>query len=375
MFPIDQLGKVKSVQVSHAHWTANLDTTLRTLPSDIDPDKDVWVSSIPFSYGINAKFSLALSVMLGIPVVVMKESLTVSTARIIDDYKITFLFVTPPLAASIAKADLGQLSLKSIRWLLSAGAPVHYKIRDAVEAKFHGVPLRVEWGMTECLLLAYELENSNRKQGSSGIIVPNVECKVIDPISGFELDVGETGEICVRNRLCKFNGYRNNPSATRELLDSDGWAHTGDLGYIDAESHVYIVDRLKELIKVGDGYGLHTTGGELESYLFDHPAISMVAVVGVRNPDTQFEMPTAFVVPKDGHTPSVQLSNEIAAYLADRVSPYKRLTGGVYFRSSLPTIGFKINRQALRADATRLREIQIPEVRFMPLPLQVKEAS
>ncbi|KAL2812988.1 hypothetical protein BJX63DRAFT_432277 [Aspergillus granulosus] len=347
-------GTIKSVLTTHAHWAANLLTTKLTVPSNTDPANDVWISSLPFAYGINAKLNLGLNVLLGIPVVIVLKPFDKESLPLIDTYGITFLFVTPPLAAQIAKAEkTAQTTFRSIKWLLSAGAPLHEKIRHAVQERFNGIPLTLEWGTTETLLIALQIDEKSTVPGSSGTLVHGIEARVIDLDTGVDLGVDEKGEILVRNTLARFAGYKDNEEANKDF-DSEGWFHSGDVGYLDSNSNVFIVDRLKELLRVGDGYGTHVSTGEFEAVLFDHPAVATAIVVGIRDVETQQEHPTAFVILQPGEQEKraekdlARLAVEIEAFVEKRLGSFKRLTGGVWFLEKYPTVGYKINRQRLK---------------------------
>ncbi|KAL1837591.1 hypothetical protein VTJ49DRAFT_3632 [Mycothermus thermophilus] len=347
-------GNVKSFLTTHAHWAANLLTTKLTVPRDTDPAKDVWISSLPFAYGINAKLNLGLNILLGIPVIILQQPFDRSTFHLIDTYGITFLFVTPPLAAQIAKSEKKEgTTFSSIKWLLSAGAPVHTKIRDAVRDKFNGVPLTLEWGTTETLLIALQIDEASKVPGSSGTLVHGFQARVLDIETGKDLGYNEQGEILVRNTLAKFAGYKDNEVANRDF-DADGWFRTGDVGYLDENSNVFIVDRLKELLRVGDGYGTHASADEFEAVLFDHPAVSTAVVVGIRDQETQQEHPTAFVVLQPGAVRSdspdafQRLAEELERYTETKLGKFKRLSGGVWFVEKYPYVGYKINKRRLK---------------------------
>ncbi|PNY24580.1 4-coumarate-CoA ligase [Tolypocladium capitatum] len=351
-------GNVKSLLTTHAHWVTNLLTTRLTIPEDTDPEKDVWMSTVSFSYGINAKLILGLNILLGIPAIILMNPFDESTFHLIDQYCITFLFVTPPLAAKIAKQEKRHdATYKSIKWLLCAGAPVHTKIRDAVQEKFNGVRLSLEWGTTETLLIALQIDDASSVPGSSGTLVHGMEARVLDITTGQDLSHNKHGEILVRNTLARFAGYKDNPEANKSF-GADGWFRTGDVGYIDETSNVFIVDRLKELLRVGDGYGSHASADEFEAALFDHPAVATAVVVGIRDEDTQQEHPTAFIIlqPEVTQTGDVdkeqlalsKLAVELETHVENKLGKFKRLSGGAYFVEKYPYVGFKINRRRLK---------------------------
>uniref|UniRef100_A0AC34FKN3 Uncharacterized protein n=1 Tax=Panagrolaimus sp. ES5 TaxID=591445 RepID=A0AC34FKN3_9BILA len=136
-------------------------------------------------------------------------------------------------------------------------------------------------------------ENDKSRVDVVGKLLSNFEIKVIDP-SGKELPLGEIGEFCLRTPTLMM-GYLGKPQATAESIDDDGWYHTGDIGKIDKEGYVYVIDRLKELIKVK---GYQVAPAELEDILLSHHEIADAAVVGIPD-DAAGEVPKAFVVRKN----------------------------------------------------------------------------
>jgi 4-coumarate--CoA ligase len=342
-------GKMKSVVTTHAHYIATMEATRRTIPPNTDPDRDQWLSSLSLGFFINAKLHMSLNVLLGIPVVMMDQPFDQESISIIKRHAITFLFLTPPIAAKLAKLDIPSSDLSSVKWLLSAGAPMHANLREAVSAKFSGTHLTLEWGTSETMLIAIQMDEQSRRPGSSGTLVNAVQAKVIDTESGDELAPNEEGELLVRNSIARYAGYKDNDVAN-QAFDSEGWFHTGDYGFLDDSCNVYIVDRLKELLRVGDGYGSHVSAAELETVVFDHPIVASVVVVGVHNDRTQVDEPTAFVVLKPDFQAKAgrELAAEIEKFAARKLVGLKRLTGGVYFVPKYPTVGFKIDRRALK---------------------------
>lgn len=344
-------GAIKSVLMPHLHWNVNTLTTALTVPGNTNCDEDTWIATLPFAYGITAKLYMGLNLLLGIPVIIPLQPFNRTTLSLIDTYNITFLFVTPPLAAEIAKSDV-QGSFDSIKWLLSAGAPIHTSIREAIQNKFHETRLALEWASTETLLIALQLDGVTYPPGSSGSLVNGMEARVVSLQTGEELGANEQGEILVRNSLCKFAGYLNNATANNDF-DGEGWYHSGDVGYIDQDGHVFIIDRVKQFLRVGDGYGTHLAPGELEAALFDHPAVGMAVVIGIRNEATQLEHPTAFIVLRDNYvsakseTHIQDLAAELERLVEEKLGTFKRLSGGVYFVEKYPQTGFKVNRRML----------------------------
>jgi 4-coumarate--CoA ligase len=178
------------------------------------------------------------------------------------------------------------------------------------------------------------------RPGTVGVLVANCEARVVDPETGDDLGVGADGELWIRGPNV-MQGYLNNPGATASTIDDDGWLHTGDIGHVDADGYWYIVDRVKELIKVK---GFQVPPAELEALLITHPAVADVAVVGI--PDEEAgERPKAFVVLKPGVSAS---EDEIEAFVSGHVASYKRL-GQVAFVDAIPkSPSGKILRRLLR---------------------------
>ena len=143
----------------------------------------------------------------------------------------------------------------------------------------------------------------------------NTECKIIAVETGEELGAEQEGEVLIRGPQV-MKGYLNNPQATAETIDDEGWLRTGDVGYVDGDGYLYIVDRVKELIKYK---GFQVAPAELEALLLTHPAVADAAVIP--SPDEEAgELPKAFVVLKGEAT-----ADEIMSYVAEQVAPHKKV--------------------------------------------------
>lgn len=361
-------GKLKTVITTHAHFIAALEATLHTVPKNTDPDTDTWLSSLSFGFFINSKLHIGLNILLGIPVVIMDTVFGPDTLDIVERHGITFLFVPPPVAASFAKLDGSRKSVDvgSIKWLLSAGASMHEGLQQATSRKLNGVHLDLEWGTSETLLIAIQMDGHDSPAGSSGVLVNGIEAKVIDTVTHEELEAGESGEIYIRNTACRYAGYKANDTANRETFDGEGWFHSGDYGYIDDDRNVFITDRLKELIRVGGGYGVHISGTELESVIFSHPAVSQVVVTGVSDATAGVERPTAFVIlaPEWQEKQDVALTS-LRQWVRERLTGLQTLNGGFFCLTEFPLIGFKINRRALKSFAVNSRLKEKADARTM----------
>ena len=180
----------------------------------------------------------------------------------------------------------------------------------------------------------------NQPNGWVGIGIANTETRIVDPETGEDQGVGGVGEIWVRGPQV-MKGYLNNPEATAATIDADGFLHTGDIGVIDEDGHVTIVDRLKELIKYK---GFQVAPAELEALLLTHPAVADAAVIGVADEEAG-ETPRAFVVLKPGQEVT---ADEITAFMQDKVATYKVVHDVVFIDAIPKSASGKILRRMLR---------------------------
>src|SRR5204863_1144371 len=183
------------------------------------------------------------------------------------------------------------------------------------------------------------------KPGSVGVTVPNTEVNIVDPLSQALLGVDEDGEVWVRGPQV-MKGYLNNESATKSTIDDDGWLHTGDVGHIDADGHLFIVDRLKELIKYK---GFQVPPTELEALLLTHPQIADAAVIGLPD-DEAGEIPAAYVVLKQGQDATAA---DIQDFVAERVASYKQVRILTFVDAIPKSASGKILRRVLRDQASQ----------------------
>jgi acyl-CoA synthetase (AMP-forming)/AMP-acid ligase II len=226
-----------------------------------------------------------------------------------------------------------------VRKLFSGAAPLGADVIAQCTARV-GCVLQQGYGMTEASPATHTTSevDAEIKPGSVGTLVPNTECRVVDPATREDVAPGEDGEIWVRGPQVML-GYLNQPDATRATLDEDGWLHTGDIGHADEDGHFFIVDRLKELIKYK---GMQVPPAELESVLLSHPAVADAAVVAQKDDDAG-EIPRAFVVLKAPAT-----AEDLMAFVAARVAPYKKIRR-VEFIAAIPkSPSGKILRRVLR---------------------------
>ncbi|KAM7266502.1 hypothetical protein ACFE04_004399 [Oxalis oulophora] len=296
-------------------------------------------------YALNSVMLCGLRV--GAAILIMPRFDVDLVLGLIEKYKVTVAPVVPPVVLQFAKSpDVEKYDVSTIRIMKSGAAPMGKELEDAMKAKFPNATLGQGYGMTEAgpvlaMCLAFAKEPFEIKSGACGTVVRNAEMKIVDPETGASLPRNQAGEICIRgDQIMK--GYLNDPDATTKTIDKDGWLHTGDIGYIDNDDELFIVDRLKELIKYK---GFQVAPAELEALLIAHPLINDAAVVAMKD-DSAGEVPVAFVVRSNG---SEITEDEIKQYISKQVVFYKRLNR-VFFVDAIPKApSGKILRKELRA--------------------------
>jgi len=245
------------------------------------------------------------------------------------NYKPHVLNIVPPLLSFIALNPniTREEHLSGVHTIGCGGAPIPKKVLDAISNKLQGqeVAIKEGYGMTECPLVS---RTKVFTPGSVGKLLNNFKAKVVDPETGELMGRNQPGELCLHHDMVMM-GYLDNPEETNQTL-RDGWLHTGDIVYIDEEDDIYIVDRLKDMIKV-KGYQVSPT--ELEREIQKMPAVLEVAVIGVPDEKTG-EAPKAFIVAREQGTLTGEMVNQFIEQL--QIAKYKELTGGVAFLDQLP---------------------------------------
>uniref|UniRef100_A0A7N0VH91 4-coumarate--CoA ligase n=1 Tax=Kalanchoe fedtschenkoi TaxID=63787 RepID=A0A7N0VH91_KALFE len=308
---------------------------------------DVIMCVLPMFHIYSLNSILLCGLRAGAAILIMQKFEIVTLLELVQKYKVTIAPFVPPIVLAIAKSPMvDQYDLSSIRMVMSGAAPMGKELEDTVRAKLTNAKLGQGYGMTEAgpvlsMCLAFAKEPMEIKSGACGTVVRNAEMKIVDPDTGAALPKNQAGEICIRGTQI-MKGYLNDPVATQNTIDKEGWLHTGDIGYVDDDDEVFIVDRLKELIKYK---GFQVAPAELEALLINHPNISDAAVVSMKD-EAAGEVPVAFVVRSNG---SKITEDEIKQYISKQVVFYKRISR-VFFIESIPKApSGKILRKDLRA--------------------------
>ena len=338
-------GAPKGVMLSHRNLVANVEQA--TGPVDVRSSDRV-LAVLPFFhiYGMTVLMHLSLrqrAVLVTMPRFDLAEFL-----RLIQEQRISYAFIAPPIAVALAKHPLvDDYDLSSLETLLSGAAPLDDALGRAVAQRLD-VEVLQGYGMSELSPVSHVTpRGAGLPLTSCGPTVPNMQSRIVDLETGEDVPLPDSGisargELWVRGPNVML-GYLDNPEATAAMIDAEGFLHTGDIAHVDADGNVSIVDRLKELIKYK---GYQVAPAELEAVLLSSPQVADAAVAG--RPDEEAgEVPVAFVVPRGEPT-----ADDIMAFVAERVSPYKRIRAVEFVESIPKSASGKILRRELPTGPT-----------------------
>ncbi|MCU0497296.1 MAG: 4-coumarate--CoA ligase family protein [Anaerolineae bacterium] len=331
-------GLPKGVMLTHYNLVSNI---AQMRPSiDFGPD-DTMIGILPFYHIYGMIVVMSFMLYVGGTVVTMPQFDLETFLKIMQDYRITRACLVPPIIVALAKhPSVDHYDLSHLKQIFSGAAPLSAELQAAVSKRIGCLAVQ-GYGLTETSPVTHATPNDRDqvKVGSVGPSLANTQVCIVDIGSRQLLGAGQEGEIWIRGPQV-MKGYLNNPSATAHMIDSEGWLHTGDIGYVDQDGYLYVVDRLKELIKYK---GLQVAPAELEGVLLQHDAIADVAVIGT--PDEMAgEVPKAYIVLKPNRALSAE---EIMSFVAEQVAPHKKIRR-VEFVAQIPkSASGKILRRVL----------------------------
>ncbi|HMQ31641.1 MAG TPA: long-chain fatty acid--CoA ligase [Chloroflexaceae bacterium] len=332
-------GAAKGIMLSHAACVANAHQ-IRAW-GHLQPDDRI-LAVLPLFHGYGMSVNMNAALLAGGEIVLLPRFNAREVLKTIQRRRPTFFTGVPTMFVAFSNLpELERYRLDSLKGIFVGAAPLTLAIKEAFEARTGGRMIE-GYGLTEVVTaIMANPYRGQHKLGSVGVPFPDVEVRVVSLEDGRELPPGEQGEVVLRSPTMML-GYYNRPEATAEAI-RDGWLYTGDIGSLDEDGYLSLIDRKKDLIIVG---GFNVFPREVEEALFQHPKVREGVVVGVPD-DYAGERVKAFVVLREGETAT---SEEIIAFLRERLTRYK-VPSEVEFRAELPKsmIG-KVLRRALREE-------------------------
>jgi len=345
-------GTPKGAMLTHANLTAAcaqyMETTIGADPPGIGEGQERTLLVLPLFHIYALSAVMILGIRLGAELVLHPRFDPAAVAKDIAEKKITIFPGVPTMHVALLNLPgIEKTDLSSLKVCGSGGAPLPVAVQQRFQA-LAGCRLTEGWGMSETSPSGtFTPRTGPIKPGSCGIPAPCIQMKFID-VANPEREVafGERGEICVKGPNV-MKGYWKQPEATANAMTSDGFFRTGDVGYMDEDGYLYIVDRTKDMLLCG---GFNVYPRNIEEAIYQHPSVSEVSVIGV--PDAyRGEIPKAFVKLKAGAPPLTL--EELKAFLKDRLGKHEMI-GALEVRDELPkTPVGKISKKELRAYETR----------------------
>ncbi|KAG7088258.1 hypothetical protein E1B28_012272 [Marasmius oreades] len=325
---------------------------------------DVAMAVLPFYHIYGLVLNLHFLFYSGVSIVVVPKFNFEEMLKSIVRHRINHLMLVPPQAILLCKhPSVKNYDLSVIRTLVIGAAPLSHEVNHQLFNLLPNAQIGQAYGMTETSTATawWPIEQKRGTSGCTGKLMPGVKARIVKPdgsLAGFD----EPGELVVYSPSSALR-YINNEEATKETF-VDGWVRTGDEAKIDRNLGLWILDRIKEIMKVR---GFQVAPAELEGCILDHPEVSDVCVVGVPD-DFSGEVPMAFVVPNQEAAQRIKsdprVASEIKAsvikHVADNKVAYKGLSGGVEFVEIIPrNPSGKLLRRVLRDRARAMRESKV----------------
>ncbi|PWG11318.1 AMP-binding protein [Streptomyces sp. V2] len=268
-----------------------------------------------------------------------------ATLHAVQQERCTSLYGVPTMfIAELNLPDFGAYDLATLRTGIMAGSPCPVEVMKRVVAEMHMAEVSICYGMTETSPVSLQTRRDDdleHRTATVGRVLPHIEVKIVDPATGVTQPRGRAGELCTRGYSVML-GYWNEPEKTAEAVDAGRWMHTGDLGVMREDGYVEIVGRIKDMIIRG---GENIYPREIEEFLYAHPKIRDVQIVGVPH-EKYGEEVLACVIPHDAADPPTL--DEIRGYCAGRLAHYK-IPARVQILDAFPmTVSGKVRKIELR---------------------------
>jgi long-chain acyl-CoA synthetase len=301
-------ARPKGVILTHDNLIANVDSCQRAGEFD---NRDAFLCLLPFFHTYAITGTILLPLLNGCRIVLVDRFQATKVLGLIQEHRISVFLAIPSMYRVLAGTQ-GDYDVSSVRFPISGGEPLPLAVIDAFEKRFN-VPIFEGYGQTEAAPVATLNTPGQRKIGTIGRALPNVEIAIWDDQNRV-LPTGQVGEIMVRGRNV-MKGYHHLPEETAKTI-SDGWLHTGDLGQLDEDGFITITGRKKDLI-ISAGENIYPR--EIEEALAQHPGVKEVAVIGVKD-EVRGEVPKAFVIAREGEKLD---EKELRSFCRETLANYK----------------------------------------------------
>lgn len=344
-------GPSKGAIITHRNLMADLLIVHNWLKWE--PGAGLAVSGFPF-FHMGGLFFLENCIFLGWSLPLIPDPRNVDhICTVIKKYKPDVLLNVPTLFQMLLKSPkFHALDHSTLKYMISGAAPFPKESQEELESVTGKNKLIELYGMTEvCASSMMNPVVGKKKLGTVGMPLPNIDLKLVDPQDHKEVPLGEPGEICVRGPMV-FQGYLNMPEETAATIDADGYLHTGDVGIMDEDGYIRIVDRTKDMIIVG---GYKVFSAKVENMFAEHPAIDLIALVGSPNPERPgSEIVKAYVqLRPEWADPGKheQVKQDLIAYAKQRCTPHETPKAFEFLNPIPLTAVGKVDKKVLRAAA------------------------
>ncbi len=339
-------GIPKAAMLSHANLSANVNQAELWFSngSKYGAKQDKMLAVLPFFHVFSMTVQMNLSIHLGAELVMLPKFDAETTLKTIDQEKPTMFAGVPTLyKALLDHKNCAKYDLSSLKVCLSGGASLPETTAQAWKARV-GMELTEGYGLSETSpIVTANPVHGQKKINSIGMPLPKTEVRIVNlEFPDQECPIKVEGEICLRGPQV-MKGYWNRPDETAKVMDKDGFFHTGDVGYMDDDGYIFIVDRIKDMINAS---GLKVFPRKVEEAILQHPNVSEVIVAGVKD-EYRGENVKAYIVFKPGQqVPQADMTK----FLKDKLAPYE-MPKLFEYRDSLPkTMIGKPDRKALKAE-------------------------
>ncbi len=343
-------GRPKGAILTHANLTAAVEQALQGTKSVLIPGAERVLGVLPPFHIYALTVVMLLGVRLGAEVVLLVRFDPEAAMKEIEAKKISLFPGVPTMFVALLHHPAAKhADLRSLKSCTSGGAPLPLEVQHAFE-RFSGCRLAEGWGMTETAAIGtFTPVPGKQKAGSCGVPQPGIDFKFLSIAdSKTYVAQGERGEICLSGPNI-MSGYWKNPQATADVMTADGYMRTGDVGYMDEDGYIFIVDRTKDMILSG---GFNVYPRNIEEAIYQHPAVEAVSVIGVDDP-YRGQAAKAFIKLKPGAT--AMSLDEMKGFLKDKLGKHEMIAA-MEIRPDLPrTLVGKLSKKELYEEEAKKR--------------------